>query len=77
MVDHVLQIRGEALAINGNGSHGYEDEAEEGQQSLLSWAEFMAEEPLKPKRRRKAQAPALSLFKWALEQERAPVGAGR
>ena len=57
--------------------HGYEDEADEGQPSLFSWAEFMAEEPVKPRRRRKAQAPALSLFEWALEQERAPVGAGR
>lgn len=76
MVDHVLQIRGEALAVNGNGTNGHPDEAEEGQPSLLSWAEFMAEEPVKPKRRsRKAQAPALPPFEWALEQERAPVGA--
>ncbi len=38
----------------------------------------MAEEPVKPKRR-KAQAPSLSLFEWAVEQEREeePVGAGR
>ena len=59
---------------NGNGHH---DEAEEPQQSLFSWAEFMAE-PVKPKGR-KAQAPSLSLFDWAVEQEREeePVGAGR
>ena len=54
----------------------------EGQQSLFSWAEFMAEEPVKPKgRSRKPQPAAASLFEWALtlEQERRkePVGAGR
>ena len=50
----------------------------EPQQSLFSWAEFMAEEPVKP-RGRKTQAPSLSLFAWAVEQEREeePVGAGR
>ena len=70
---------GHALApVNGNGSNGHHDEATEQQQSLFSWAEFMAEEPVKPKRR-KAQAPSLSLFEWAVEQEREeePVGAGR
>ena len=68
---------------NGNGHHslprtGYGDEASEPQQSLFSWAEFMAEEPVKP-RGRKTQTPSLSLFAWAMEQEREeePVGAGR
>ena len=63
--------------VNGNGN-GHHDEAPEPQQSLFSWAEFMAEEPVKPKRR-KTQAPSLSLFEWAVEQEREeePVGAGR
>ena len=38
-----------AVPVNGNG---HADEAlEEGQQSLFSWAEFMAEEPVKPKGR--------------------------
>ena len=62
---------------NGNGN-GHHDEAPEPQQSLFSWAEFMAEEPVKP-RGRKTQAPSLSLFAWAVEQEREeePVGAGR
>ncbi len=62
--------------VNGNGHH--EDEAPEPQQSLFSWAEFMAEEPVKP-RGRKTQAPSLSLFEWAVEQEREeePVGTGR
>ncbi len=61
--------------VNGNGHH---DEAPEPQQSLFSWAEFMAEEPVKPKGR-KTQASSLSLFEWAVEQEREeePVGAGR
>ena len=65
------------LPVNGNGHH---DEAPEPQQSLFSWAEFMAEEPVKPKGRGgRTQAPSLSLFEWAVEQEREeePVGAGR
>ena len=65
------------LPVNGNGHH---DEAPEPQQSLFSWAEFMAEEPVKPKGRGvKTQALSLSLFEWAVEQEREeePVGAGR
>ena len=70
-------VEPEAVAVNGNGAHGYEDEAEEGQSSLFSWAEFMAEPSPKPTgHRRKAQAPALSLFEWALDQERAVVPAG-
>ncbi len=63
--------------VNGNGHH--DDEAEEPQQSLFSWAEFMAE-PVKPKRRNgKLQPASLSMFEWAMEQERErePVGAGR
>ena len=63
---------------NGNGTNGqHDDEADEPQQSLFSWAEFMSE-PVKPKGR-KAQAPSLSLFEWAVEREREeePVGAGR
>ena len=34
--------------VNGNGN-GHHDEAPEPQQSLFSWAEFMAEEPVKPR----------------------------
>ncbi len=66
-----------AVPVNGNGN-GHHDESLEPQQSLFSWAEFMAEEPVKP-RGRKTQAPSLSLFEWAVEQEREeePVGAGR
>ncbi len=56
----------EAVSVNGNG---HQDEAEEPQQSLFSWAEFMAE-PVKPKgRKRMAQPASMSMFEWALEQE--------
>ena len=68
-----------AVPANGNGHH---EEPAEGQQSLFSWAEFLAEEPGKPKgRSRKPQPAAASLFEWALtleqERETEPVGAGR
>ncbi len=68
-----------AVEVNGNG---HSDEAPEPQQTLFSWAEFMAEEPVKPKgHSRKAQPATLSMFEWALtvEQEREEelVGAGR
>ena len=65
-------------AANGNGN-GHHDEAEEPQQSLFSWAEFMAE-PVNPKRRNgKPQPASMSMFEWAMEQEREreTVGAGR
>ena len=85
----VVQVNGNGHAANGvepsvelvmgNGRH---EEAAEGQQSLFSWAEFMAEEPVKPKGRRSKPQPAtLSMFEWALtveqEREAEPVGAGR
>ena len=76
--------------VNGNGKghaavpvndNGHYDEAPEPQQSLFSWAEFMAEEPVKPKgRSRKAKPAPPSLFDWALtleqEREEETVGAG-
>ena len=57
------------------------DETPAPQQSLYSWAEFMAE-PAKPRGRgRKPQPASLSMFAWAmsmeLEREEEPVGAGR
>ena len=66
---------------NGNGND-HHDEASEPQQSLFSWAEFMTEEPVKPKRRKQKPQPAtLSMFEWvfSLEEERKaePVGTGR
>ena len=67
---------------NGNGTNGHhEDESPEAQQSLFSWAEFMAEEPVKPKRNRKPRPATLSMFEWAMtleeQREEEPVGAGR
>ena len=55
------------------------DEATEPQRTLFSWVEFMAERSDEPKRRRRDEAPTLSLFEWALEREREAelVGAGR
>ncbi len=68
------------VPVKGNGVNGHHhDEADEQQQSLFSWAEFMAE-PAKPKRRRRKPQPAsLSMFEWAmeLEKEKETVGAGR
>ncbi len=60
----------------GAGAGERRDDAPEGQRSLFSWAEFMAQEP-KPQRRR--GTPTLSLFEWALEQEQegALAGEGR
>ena len=74
--------------VNGNGpvptpvNGHHHDEAPEPQQSLFSWAEFMAEEPVKPRgRSRKTQPATASLFEWAMEMEQEreeePVGAGR
>ncbi len=57
-----------------------QEEAPEPPQSLFSWAEFMAGEPVKPRGRSgKTQPAGASLFAWAVEQEREeePVGAGR
>ena len=77
---HALNGNGRAPApVNGNGANGHHDEAEEPRQTTFSWAEFMAE-PVKPKRRNgKPQPASLSIFEWAMEQEREmeTVGAGR
>ena len=82
-VEHVLGNGHAAIPVNGTGNgNGHHDEAPEPQQSLFSWAEFMAEEPVKPKgRSRKPQPASPSLFEWALdlekEREEETVGAGR
>jgi len=68
-------VNGHAPA-NGNGK-GHHEEADEPQQTLFSWAEFMAE-PVKPKRKNGKPHPAsMSMFEWALEQEKELVGARR
>ena len=50
--------------------------APEPRRTLFSWAEFMAERSDEPKRRRRDEASTLSLFEWALEQEREGVVVG-
>ena len=71
-----------ATGIRDFNGNGHSDEAPEPQQTLFSWAEFMAEEPVKPKGRgRKPEPAATSVFEWALEMEQEreeePAGAGR
>ena len=85
----VVVVEVHANGASGNGhvveqvsGNGHRVEPAEGQQSLFSWAEFMAEEPVKPKGRKSKPQPAtLSMFEWALtveqEREKEPVGAGR
>ena len=94
----VVQVGPEAVGFNGKGHHangnglptagdesngnGHQEEPAQGQQSLFSWSEFLAEEPARSKSRNgKAKPGAPSLFQWALEQEQErdeePVGAGR
>ena len=68
----------EPVAVDGNGN-GHEPA--EGQQSLFSWAEFLAEEPAQPQGRGGKPKPASTfLFEWALtaeqEREKELVGAG-
>ena len=94
----LVEVETEAVEVNGNGTNGHHDaigptvelvpanghheEGDEPQRTLFSWAEFMDEEPVRPKgRKRKPQPATTSLFEWAfsLEQEREadPLGAGR
>ena len=70
----------ELVAVNGHKGNGHHDEAEEPQRSLFSWAEFIAAEPARPKRRRRKPQPAsMSMFEWAFKREREAelVEAGR
>ena len=70
----------ELVPSHTSDGNGHRDEEPEPQRSLFSWAEFMAEEPVRPKRRNgKPQPATMSMFDWALEQEREneTVGAGR
>ena len=77
-----VEVEPEAIEVKGDGGNGHHDEAPEPQQSLFSWAEFMAEAPVKPKGLgRKPQPASASLVDWALtleqEREEVLVGAGR
>ena len=66
-----------AVAVNGNGRHA--DDPAPQQEELFSWAEFLAQVPAKPQRRRKPPPASLPLFEWlqAQEQQAGLVGAGR
>ncbi len=66
-------VAAEAVAV---GVDNGRDEAREPQRTLFSWAEFMAEESPEPERPRRREAPTLSLFEWALEQEQEGALAG-
>ncbi len=66
----------EEVATVGEGGRGAN--AREAQRTLFSWAEFMAEDPVNPKRRSRMPEPAsISLLEWALEREAEPAGADR
>ena len=71
-------VAAEAVAVEAGADAG-RDDAPEPQRTLFSWAEFMAEDQVEPRRRRRDEAPTLSLFEWALDREREEelVGAGR
>ena len=69
------------IPANGSGHHDEAPAPSATGGSLFSWAQFMAEEPVKTNgRNRKPQPASLSMFEWAmaLEQEREaePVGGG-
>ena len=63
------------VPINGNGANDLHPEVSEPQKALFSWAEFMTEEPVKPKgRSRKPKPASASLFEWALSIEKETAG---
>ena len=88
---HAVEVEPELVEAHRNGTghtavvdvrNGHQDEATETQQTLFSWAEFMAEEPVKPTRGNgKPKPTTLSMFEWALsmelEREAETVGVGR
>ncbi|MDE2695310.1 MAG: hypothetical protein OXH97_02175, partial [Chloroflexota bacterium] len=64
-----VAVEADAVAVGAAADRGRED-ARQPQRTLFSWAEFMAgEQDEPPKRRRRYEAPTLSLFEWALERE--------
>ena len=76
---HAAELEPETVEVHRNATgivvetaaaNGHADVVEETQQSMFSWAEFMAEEPQKPARRNGKPKPAtLSMFEWALSLE--------
>ena len=89
----VVEVEPETVEVNGNGKHangnGHHADGIGPTVELVpvngrhangngNGHHDEAPEPVKPKGR-KTQAPSLSLFEWAVEQEREeePVGAGR
>ena len=67
----LVRVDGHApVLVSGDSANGNHDD-DESQRSLFSWAEFMDEEPSKPKRcKSKLQPASMSMFEWAFEQER-------
>ena len=56
-----------AIAVNSNGRH---DDAPAPQpEELISWAEFLDQVPVQPKRQRKQPPSSLPLFEWLVAQE--------
>ena len=80
---HGSDIFGPTVELMPRAAHhgnGHDEDSDESQRSLFSWADFMDEEPARPKgRRSKLQPASMSIFEWAFEQEREAeaVGAGR
>ena len=76
---HAVEVEAETVEVHRNGTgivvetaaaNGHADVVEETQQSMFSWAEFMAEEPPKPSRKNGKPKPAtMSMFEWALSME--------
>ena len=62
-------VTAEVVAV-GTGADDRRNDAGEPRRTLFSWAEFMAERPEQPKRRRRDEVLTVSLFEWALERER-------
>ena len=61
---------GTVVSIDVRATDGHAEVEEAAEQSVLTWAERFAEEPVKPNRRRKQPQPAsLSLFEWAVNAE--------
>ncbi|MYJ68904.1 MAG: SWF/SNF helicase family protein [Gemmatimonadetes bacterium] len=62
-------VEAEVVTVGATAGDSPSD-APEPQRTLFSWAEFMAgEQDEPPKRKRRDEAPTLSLFEWALERE--------